>query len=52
MIGKIVLLLAVITLVVVIVAAGLSLIITAICMRESLKEFWKAWKQEDESWKN
>lgn len=52
MIWRILGLLAVITLIVVAVAAGLSMVITLIILRMSMKEFWKMWKQEDESWKN
>lgn len=52
MIWRILGLLAVITLIVVAIAAGLSMIITLIILRMSVKEFFELWKQEDESWKN
>lgn len=52
MIWRILGLLAVITLLVVAVAAGLSMVITIIILRMSMKEFLELWKQEDESWKN
>lgn len=52
MIWRILGLLAVITLLVVAVAAGLSIVITLIILRMSMKEFLELWKQEDESWKN
>lgn len=52
MIWRILGLLAVITLIVVAVSAGLSMVITLIILRMSMKEFLELWKQEDESWKN
>lgn len=52
MIWRILGLLAVITLIVVAVSAGLSIVITLIILRMSMKEFLELWKQEDESWKN
>lgn len=52
MIWRILGLLVVITLLVVAIAAGLSIVITLIILRMSMKEFLELWKQEDESWKN
>lgn len=52
MIWRILGLLAVITLIVVAVSAGLSMIITLIIFRMSMKKILELWKQEDEEWKN